>query len=325
MFRVGAVCVAVSAAPVMIEAEGLTRRFGARLVVQSLQFSVRPGEVLGLIGPNGAGKTTSARLLAGVLAPDSGRARLCGHDVQRQPLAARRVLGYLPEGAPLYGEMSVQALLAFVARARGLRRANLAQRLDATVQVLELEPLLAAPIATLSKGQRRRVALAQAILHDPPVLILDEPGEGLDPNQQASVRALLRRLARARAILISTHQLEELPQLCDRLLVLAQGCVLADTTPAELAQRSRYRGAVSFNAVAAGPVRAALGLLPEVDTVETDAASGRITVLPKPGRELLPRVQALLASYQVQPLALELEAGRLQDAFRTLTEAEPGA
>lgn len=306
----------------MIEAESLQRSFGARRAVRGLSLSVRPGQILGLLGPNGAGKTTTLRMLAGVLAPDVGVARIGGHDVQRQALAARRVLGYLPEGAPLYAEMSVHALLMFVARVRGLRRAHLAQRYESVVQALELENLLAQTIGTLSKGQRRRVGLAQAILHDPPALILDEPTDGLDPNQQASVRELLRGLARERAIIVSTHLLEDVPQLCNRLALLVQGRLLADTTPAEFVARSRYRGAVSFTAPAAGPVRAALGLLPEVDTVEIDALSGRVTVLPKPGRELLPKVQTLLASYQVRPRELVLEAGRMDDVFRSMTETD---
>ena len=308
----------------MIEAQGLTRSFGRRRAVTQLDLCVRPGEIVGLLGPNGAGKTTSVRMLTGLLAPDAGSARIGGHDVQRRPQAARCALGYLPEGAPLYGEMSVLAFLLFVARARGLRRAVLEQRLQELVHALELEPLLARTVATLSKGQRRRVALAQAVLHDPPALILDEPGDGLDAGQQAGVRALLRRLARDRAILVCTQQLEEVPRLCDRVAILAYGRLVAEDTPAGLAARSRYRGAVSFQAPAAGPVRAALGLLPEVDTVETDGVSGRITVLPKPGRELLPRVQALLASYHVLPRALELEGGRIEDVFRSLTAAPGG-
>ena len=307
----------------MIEAESLMRRFGARCAVEAVSLRVQPGQILGLLGPNGAGKTTTLRMLAGVLEPDAGVARICGHDVQRQPLAARRALGYLPEGAPLYGEMSVHTLLLFVARVRGLRRARLAQRYDEVVQVLDLESLLTQRIDTLSKGQHRRVGLAQAILHDPPVLILDEPTDGLDPGQQAGVRTLLQSLARQRAIIVSTHQLEDVPQMCHRLVLLVRGRVLADTTPAAFIARSRYRGAVSFCAAAAGPARAALGLLPEVDTVEIDPLSGRVTVLPKPGRELLPRVQALLVNYQVQPSELMLEAGRMEDVFRSLADAEP--
>ena len=306
----------------MIEAENLSRHYGGILAVDALNLRVRAGEVVGLLGPNGAGKTTSLRMLAGFLAPSSGRARIAGHDVERQPHAARRSLGYLPEGAPSYGEMSVLGFLRFIARVRRLSGERRRNRLDAVIQQLELEDVLALPIETLSKGFRRRVGLAQAILHDPPVLILDEPTDGLDPNQKQAARALIRGLARDRAILISTHLLEEVPTVCSRVAVIARGRLLADATPAELERRSRYHGAVSFSAPGAGPARAAISLLPGVDTVEVEPLGGRVTVFPKPGRAILAEVQGILAAQRVEVSEFALERGRLDDVFRSLT-ADP--
>ena len=306
----------------MIEVEGLTRWFGGRCVVGDLTLRVQKGQMIGLLGRNGAGKTTVLRLLAGVLMPDAGIVRIDGHDLARAPRLARRRLGYLPEGAPLYGHVTVQALLLYLARLRGLRRAQLVRRYEETVLALDIEPVLARPVASLTRGQRCRVGIAQAILHDPPVLLLDEPGDGLDPGEQASVRALLRSLSRDRAIVVATQRLDDMVPQCTRLGLLSRGRLVLDDTPGGLRARSRYRGAVSFSAVAAGPARAALGLLPEVDTIEVDPCSGRVTVLSKPGRELLPKVQALLANYGVQPSELTLEPGRLEDVFNSLTEAD---
>ena len=306
----------------MIEAENLSRHFGGMLAVDALNLCVRAGEVVGLLGPNGAGKTTSLRMLAGFLAPSGGRARIGGHDVERQPHAARCALGYLPEGAPSYGEMSVLGFLQFVARVRRLSGERRRSRLDAVIQQLELDDVLALPIETLSKGYRRRVGLAQAILHDPPALILDEPTDGLDPNQKRAAGTLIRGLARDRAILISTHLLEEVPTVCSRVAVIARGRLLADATPAELEQRSRYHGAVSFSARGAGPARAAISLLPGVDTVEADPLNGRVTVFPKPGRPILAEVQGILAAQRVEVSEFALERGRLDDVFRSMT-ADP--
>src|SRR6185437_4820677 len=232
----------------MIETERLTRRYGQLTAVDALSIRAEPGQVLGLLGPNGAGKSTAMRMIAGFLAPTSGTARVCGYDVQRAPLAARRALGYLPEGAPSYGEMTVREFLVFIARMRKLTAEVGHRRFDEVVGWLQLEDVLEAGIDTLSKGLRRRVGLAQAILHDPPVLMLDEPTDGLDPNQKHTVRQLIDAMARERTILISTHLLEEVHALCNRVVIVARGKLLADATPAELEARSRYHGAVSFSA-----------------------------------------------------------------------------
>jgi ABC-2 type transport system ATP-binding protein len=217
----------------LIDIEGLTRRFGAFTAVDHISFRVRRGEVLGFLGPNGAGKSTTMRMLAGFLAPSAGTARICGHDVQKAPIEAKAVLGFLPEGAPSYPEMGVEELLGFVAR---IRRRGAAE-VQRAVQLTQLHDVRLQPIETLSKGFRRRVGLAAALLHDPPVLVLDEPTDGLDPNQKHEVRELIRRMAPDKAIIISTHILEEVQAVCTRAIIIARGRLLADASPAEYLRR----------------------------------------------------------------------------------------
>ncbi|WP_198371658.1 ABC transporter ATP-binding protein [Roseomonas rosulenta] len=223
----------------LIEIERLTKRFGAFTAVDDVSFSVDRGEVVGFLGPNGAGKSTTMKMLAGFVTPTAGTARICGQDVVDHPVAAKRSLGYLPEGAPTYPEMTVSAFLGFVARIRGYRGANLATRVAHAMDLTQLEGVRLQPIETLSKGFKRRVGLAQSLLHDPPVLVLDEPTDGLDPNQKHEVRELIRRMAPEKAILISTHILEEVEAVCTRAIIIAHGRVLADATPKALEQPDR--------------------------------------------------------------------------------------
>jgi ABC-2 type transport system ATP-binding protein len=227
--------------PVLIEIVGLTKRFGSFTAVDGVTFNVARGEVLGFLGPNGAGKSTTMRMLAGFMIPSSGTARICGHDVQTDGVAARRALGFLPEGAPTYPEMTVTGFLNFCARVRGFSGNELAQRVKHAVALTRLEGVLLQPVETLSKGFKRRVGLAQALLHDPPVLVLDEPTDGLDPNQKHEVRALIAQMAPHKAIVISTHILEEVDAVCTRAIIIAAGRVVADETPAEL-QRQHPSG-----------------------------------------------------------------------------------
>lgn len=218
----------------LIEIERLTKRFGAFTAVDDVSFSVGRGEVVGFLGPNGAGKSTTMKMLAGFVTPTVGTARICGHDVVDAPVAAKRALGYLPEGAPTYPEMTVAAFLGFVARIRGFRGGEATDRIAAAMAVTQLEGVRLQPIETLSKGFKRRVGLAQSLLHDPPVLVLDEPTDGLDPNQKHEVRELIRRMAPEKAIVISTHILEEVDAVCTRAIIIAHGKVLADSTPKAL-------------------------------------------------------------------------------------------
>ena len=240
----------------MIEASGLRKRYGRLTAVDGISFKAEPGEVLGFLGPNGAGKSTTMRMIAGFLAPTAGTAKVCGHDVQDDAMAARRALGYLPEGAPSYAEMTAAGRLGFIAELRGLsgaaRRARIdfvadvrglsgakrTQRLDDVIERLHLNGVLEQPIETLSKGFKRRVGLAQAIVHDPQVLILDEPTDGLDPLQKHEVRSLIGEIAREKTIVISTHILEEVDAVCTRAIIIARGKLVADDTPAALRARA---------------------------------------------------------------------------------------
>jgi ABC-2 type transport system ATP-binding protein len=221
----------------LIEIERLTKRFGAFTAVDDVSFTVSRGEVLGFLGPNGAGKSTTMRMLAGFMTPTAGTARICGEDVVDRPVAAKRHLGFLPEGAPTYPEMTVSGFLGFCGRARGFRGAELSDRVARAMGLTQLDGVRLQPVETLSKGFKRRVGLAAALLHDPPVLVLDEPTDGLDPNQKHEVRNLIRAMAAEKAIVISTHILEEVSAVCTRAIVIARGRVVADATPAELAAR----------------------------------------------------------------------------------------
>jgi len=224
----------------LIEIERLTKRFGRFVAVDDVSFQVARGEVLGFLGPNGAGKSTTMRMLAGFMPPSAGTARICGHDVQDAPVQAKRSLGYLPEGAPTYPEMTVEGFLTFCARVRGAPL----RLVEEAIALTQLQGVRLQPVETLSKGFKRRVGLAQALLHDPPVLVLDEPTDGLDPNQKHEVRELIRRMAPEKAIVISTHILEEVSAICTRAIVIARGRIVADDTPAGLAARGPSMDAV---------------------------------------------------------------------------------
>ena len=240
----------------LIEIERLTKRFGAFTAVDDVSFSVAKGEVVGFLGPNGAGKSTTMRMLAGFMTPTSGTARICGDDVVDRPVAAKRHLGFLPEGAPTYPEMTVTGFLQFCGRARGFHRAELNDRVAKAMALTQLEGVRLQPVETLSKGFKRRVGLAAALLHDPAVLVLDEPTDGLDPNQKHDVRNLILAMAPEKAIVISTHILEEVGAVCSRAVVIARGRVVADETPAELAARGPSMDAV-FRSLTLGEQEAA--------------------------------------------------------------------
>jgi ABC-2 type transport system ATP-binding protein len=221
----------------LIEIEGLTKRFGGFTAVDNVSFNVARGEVLGFLGPNGAGKSTTMKMLAGFVTPTSGTARICGYDVLERPIPARRQLGFLPEGAPTYPEMTVVSFLRFVARVRGFSGAEVDDRVDHAIALTTLAGVRLQPVETLSKGFKRRVGLAQALLHNPPVLVLDEPTDGLDPNQKHEVRELITRMSAEKAIVISTHILEEVDAVCSRAIIIANGRIVADATPKELEKR----------------------------------------------------------------------------------------
>ncbi|TLY59840.1 MAG: ABC transporter ATP-binding protein [Gammaproteobacteria bacterium] len=306
----------------MIKTEQLTKRYDSLTAVDDVSFHVGPGEVLGFLGPNGAGKTTTMRMLAGFVTPTSGRANICGHDVESEPLKAKAALGYLPEGAPLYGEMTVRRFLEFIADLRSLTGARRAQRLGHVIEHLQLGGVLDQTIETLSKGFRRRVGLAQAIMHDPPVLILDEPTDGLDPNQKHEVRTLINDMARDKIIVISTHILEEVDAVCTRAIIISRGRIVADDTPTGLAARSRYHNAVSMQLeqpAQLAAARAAVAALPAVAEVEVSERDARLTALPRAGATILPAVSELAVRAGLKLKELHLESGRLDEVFRTIT------
>ena len=305
----------------MIKTEALTKRYGTLTAVDAVTFTASPGEVLGFLGPNGAGKTTTMRMLAGFITPTSGSASICGHDVDTDPIAARGCLGYLPEGAPAYGEMTVRDFLDFIADLRRLRGAGRA-RVDTAIERLQLQSVLNQTIETLSKGFRRRVGLAQAIMHDPPVLILDEPTDGLDPNQKHEVRTLINDMAGDKTVIISTHILEEVDAVCTRAIIIAHGRVVADDTPHGLAARSRYHNAVSLQLSRPEQLamaRAAVAALPMVAAVEVNERDARLTALPRDGASLLDALSALTNTQGIVLKELHLESGRLDEVFRTIT------
>ena len=307
----------------MITTKNLSKRYGAKLAVDSLSFSVSPGEVLGFLGANGAGKSTTMRMIAGFISPTEGSVSVCGHDIEREPVAAKSCMGYLPEGAPNYGEMTVAEFLDFVADIRGLKGERRAQRRAVVIDRLALEPVINQVVDTLSKGFRRRVGLAQALIHDPQVLILDEPTDGLDPNQKHEVRRLINELSKDKLVIVSTHILEEVHEVCTRAIIIANGRIVADETPAALEARSRYHHAVSLRFEKADEMTAAsreIAALPEVSAVETDNRALRLTAVPKTGANTLAAVSSLIDRNNWDVPELHLESGRLDEVFRTLTD-----
>jgi ABC-2 type transport system ATP-binding protein len=304
----------------MLKASELTRRFGPLLAVDRLSFEVEPGTVLGFLGPNGAGKSTTMKMLTGFLSPSSGTARILGHDIRTDSVAARRVMGYLPEGAPLYGELTVAQFLSFAAEARGFRGEERRRKVGRAVERLELGSVMGQTIETLSKGFKRRVGMAQAILHDPPVLVLDEPTDGLDPNQKHQVRSLIREMSPDRIIVISTHILEEVDALCTRAMIIAHGRLLADDTPRGLLGRSRYHNAVSLELEELDRAASRLGQLPEAREVEI--RRGRLTVFPSGQGNLFRAVSRVIEEEHWNVSHVQLETGRLDEVFRTITREE---
>ena len=222
----------------MIEVKGLVKTYGAKRAVDGVSFKVNRGDILGFLGPNGAGKSTTMKMITGFLRPTAGTALVDGHDVTQDPVAVKRRIGYLPESAPAYGEMTAQEFLGFIAEARGFRSAaERTAQVDRAISLTHLDPVRRQSIETLSKGYKQRVGFAQALLHNPPVLVLDEPTDGLDPNQKNEVRSLIKSMAAEKAVILSTHILEEVEAICTRVIIISQGRVVVDETPAQLQAR----------------------------------------------------------------------------------------
>ncbi|HEX9809458.1 MAG TPA: ABC transporter ATP-binding protein [Alphaproteobacteria bacterium] len=307
----------------MIEVDGLRKRFGAIQAVDGISFHVEQGEVLGFLGPNGAGKSTTMKMITGFLEPDEGSSRICGLDAVRQPIEARRLLGYMPEGAPSYHEMTPLSFLTFIAGVRGFSGEEARTRVEKAAARTWLEDVLYQPIDTLSRGYKRRVGLAQALLHDPEVLILDEPTDGLDPNQKHEIRTLIGEMAPHKAIVISTHILEEVDAVCTRAIIISRGRIVADGTPAELEARSARHNVVTVTATPETLAQLAPAIR-DLDGVERVELGPRgLTVKPRDGRDVLDPVRVLVRQRGVSVQDIRLEHGRLDDVFRDVTVPVP--
>ncbi|PPR59752.1 MAG: putative ABC transporter ATP-binding protein YxlF [Alphaproteobacteria bacterium MarineAlpha4_Bin2] len=312
-----------------IKLVGLTKRFGDLLAVDDISLSVEAGQVLGFLGPNGAGKTTTMRMVAGFMEPTEGTAVVCGHDVIGDPVGVRRNIGFLPEGAPTYGDMMVRSYLEFIAEIRGFDGGEKRRRVRRMVEMVALEGVMHQRIETLSKGYKRRVGLAQSLLHDPPVLILDEPTDGLDPNQKRHVRDLIREMSTDKAIVISTHILEEVDAVCDRAVVIARGQIKADGTPEEL--RARAKG---HNAVILSVPEGQVGTIEEVGKIEgvgsiellsDKEGSVRCRIVSTDRRNLAPQISDWLRGRSIPFDEMVVERGSLDDVFHSITEGDDDA
>jgi ABC-2 type transport system ATP-binding protein len=309
----------------MIELTQVSKQYGQMSAVSNLSFTLETG-VFGLLGPNGAGKSTTLRLVTGYLGPSSGAIRVFGEDPLRT--ATRERIGYLPEGAPLLPEATVAEILHFAANAKQVERSKRSSMIRAAVERLGLGDLQHRLAETLSKGQRRRVALAAAVIGDPPVLVLDEPTDGLDPNQREDVHLMIRELAPSRTILLSTHILEEAERICDRALILSEGQLLADGAPANLAQSSHHHKAVRIELLPdadAALIAQAVSQLPSVRQIKFERHGRHLIVLPRSGQTPFVDIANLVAQRQWPVEGLHVQAGRLEEIFRTLTSARAGS
>ncbi len=313
----------------MIKVDGLVKWFGPNLVVDKVSFEVGRGEVLGFLGPNGAGKSTTMRMITGFLPMSDGTVSIGGHSMADDELAAKALIGYLPENAPAYPEMSVEGFLRFVAAVRGLHGTARDAAVERAVQACFLDGVRRQTIETLSKGYRHRTCFAQAMLHDPPILILDEPTDGLDPNQKHEMRTLIRRMGVEgnKAIILSTHILEEVDAVCTRVIIIDRGRIVFNGTPAELRGRSKLAGAVSVR-VQNRDEAALHGLLAGVaeagpcEVLETTAAGLRLRVQPAagtPAGKLAPAMVRKLHETGAEFDELHTDAGRLDEVFRAIT------
>ncbi len=318
----------------MIEVNGLSKWFGARRVVDKVSLRVAKGEVLGFLGPNGAGKTTTMRMITGFLSPSEGYVKIDGRNVEEEGVAVRDLVGYLPESAPLYAEMSVQGFLRFAAEARGLWGAKRDAAVDKAIELCFLKPVRHQIIDTLSKGYRHRSCLAQSLIHDPPVLILDEPTDGLDPNQKHEVRQLIKRMGQSKAIVISTHILEEVDSVCSKVAIIDRGRLIAEGSPLELKARAASAGSLVVRVanVAQAELLDALKGLEGVESVQAgESVQGFAEAKALPKRSsgspapLAEKAAELLASRKWTAVELRTEEGRLDEFFRSITVSETAA
>lgn len=305
----------------MVEVKDLRKEFGPKVAVDGISFSVAKGEVLGFLGPNGAGKSTTMRMITGFIPPSDGRVTVGGFDMAEQPVDAKRLIGYLPENAPAYTDMTVHGFLTFAAELRGLSGDAKRKAVDRVVEMCFLEAVLHQSVETLSKGYRHRTCFAQSILHDPPVLILDEPTDGLDPNQKHEVRTLIRRMGESKAIIFSTHILEEVEAVCSRAIVIDRGRIVANGTPAELKRRSPRAGVVIVRFAAPTDAAAKLRTISGVESVDPLDGEPAFAVRGRNG-DLGTAIYDLAVSERWKIADLHAEEGRLDDVFRSITQPD---
>ena len=317
---------------VMIDARDLTKHYGTVAALKNASFQVNRGEVVGFLGPNGAGKTTTMKILTCFVAPSAGTAQVGGADIFEDPIAVRELIGYLPESTPLYTEMLVLEYLEFVGKMRGLRGAGLDARLRRVVEETSLGEVIGKSIGELSKGFRQRVGLAQALIHEPPVLILDEPMSGLDPNQASEIRELIREIGRERTIILSTHNLSEVQVTCGRVLIISQGTLVADDTPEELAARAgkpRFIATLKQNGHSHSEIREAFAVIDDAQSVKEQggAAPGEllVEVVPTGNQDLRAEIFQAAVAANLVLLGLEQRGENLEDIFRQLTTGNAGA
>ncbi|MEM0983296.1 MAG: ABC transporter ATP-binding protein [Planctomycetota bacterium] len=308
----------------VIETKQLRKVFGPVVAVDRISLSVAKGEILGFLGPNGAGKSTTMKMVTGFLAPTSGSISVAGVDVLAEPLKTKSLVGYLPEGAPAYPDMTPEGFLSFVARVRGLSRAETKRRIATVADLVHLQGFMRQPIETLSKGYKRRVGLAQAMLHDPDILILDEPTDGLDPNQKHEVRELIKDMAGEKCVVLSTHILEEVEAVCTRAVIIAEGKLVADGSPADLKARADDHNAVVIcargNTDGLPDALRAIYNVREVQRLGGDSEGLRCLVLPEPGAQIALEVGRLARERNLELDEFTVKQGRLDDVFRDLTQ-----
>ncbi|WP_218311910.1 ABC transporter ATP-binding protein [Alteromonas antoniana] len=305
----------------MIAVKNLSRYFDKFKAVDGLSFDIKAGDIVGFLGPNGAGKSTTMKMLTGFLPASEGTIHINDADISKHSKSVQKIIGYLPEGAPAYGDMTVYQFLLFIAQIRELKGKRKHERIAEVVAQLELQAVLDRPIDNLSKGFKRRVGLAQAIIHDPKILILDEPTDGLDPNQKHQVRKLIQGLSEDKIVIISTHILEEVAAVCNRVMIIADGALKFDDTPLALQQKSRFYQSVSLTMSYAADI-SGLAELDGVDDMEVDRKTGRVTLFPEPGAHILPQVAEHIQLRRLPVEDLHVDQGRLDDVFREITASK---
>jgi ABC-2 type transport system ATP-binding protein len=309
----------------MVEVENIVKHYGSIKAVNGISFNVKKGEVLGFLGPNGAGKSTTMKMITCFLTPTSGTAKVNGFDIIESPIQVKEQIGYLPESAPLYDEMTVDKFLAFIAEVRGFHGRDSRMRVDRVSEICQLNNVLAQPIHTLSKGFRQRVCFAQALIHDPSVLILDEPTDGLDPNQKQAVRDLIASMKDDKVIILSTHILEEVDAICSRALIISEGIVKIDGTPNELKAKSEINGAIviTLNGETDEVLKSDIKALESVKRVEqlngVPESKYRLRCYPTEGKDLAQELALFLSDKKITAEEFKIEEGRLDEVFRKIT------